>query len=89
MGQRWLDGYSAQVAMYLLVHGEQLRIAKIGPTTFLLRDRLAIPPSTHAKILFKIDDREETQDVFLSEGASGAAEPVTYRIDASPAVAGW
>jgi hypothetical protein len=89
MGSQGLDGYSAQVAIYLLVHGEQLRISKIGPTAFFLRDRLAIPPATHAQILFRIDGHEEIQNIFLSEGATGTAEPVTYRIDASPAVASW
>ena len=87
MGTHWKDGYSAQVELYLLVLGEQLRISRIGRDSFVLRDRLAIPPSTQAVLLIEVDDHSELQDILLPEGADGSDQPVRYSIQGAPAVA--
>jgi len=81
----WVDGYSAEIEIWLLVCGEQLQISKIGPERFVLRDKLAIPPATKAQLLVKIDDYEEIQDVLLSEGAAGDTTLVKYKIEGVPA----
>lgn len=90
MGMQWKDGYSTQVRLYLLVEGEQLRIAKIGSENFVLRDQLAIPASTHAQLQIDVDGITELQDVFLPQGSRGTNEPVQYEAKGpSPAVAAW
>ena len=90
MGMQWKDGYSTQVRLYLLVEGEQLRIAKIGSANFVLRDQLAIPASTHAQLQIDVDGITELQDVFLPQGSRGTNEPVEYEAKGpSPAVASW
>jgi len=84
MGRSWVDGYSAEIEIWLLVCFEQFRISKIGPESFVLRDAIAIPPGTKAQLLMKIDDSEEIQDILLSEGASGTASPVMYVVEGAP-----
>lgn len=39
MGQRWLDGYSAEVEIYLLVNGKRFDVAQIGNGSLILRPR--------------------------------------------------
>jgi hypothetical protein len=78
MGQRWLDGYSAHVEIYLLVNGERFDIAQIGRGSLILRDSREIPPATHAKLVIKIDGHEEVEYVFLAEGAANSEQPVPF-----------
>jgi hypothetical protein len=78
MGTSWANGYSAHVELYLLVGGEQLRVAQVGPDSLILRDMRVIAPSTSATLVIKIDDHDEQHDVVLYEGASGTRQPVKF-----------
>ena len=78
MGQRWLDGYSAHIDMYLLIDGEKHDIAQIGRGTLILRNPAVIPPGTEATLMFKIDGVEEVSHVLLPAGAEKFEEPVPY-----------
>ena len=78
MGQRWLDGYSAQVELYFLVDGKRHEIAQIGNGSFILRDPNEIPPGTSGTLVIKIDGREEREEVMLCNGAAKREEPVLF-----------
>jgi hypothetical protein len=78
MGIQWRDGYSARVEGHLQLNGERLRIAQIGPTSFILRESHAIAPGTPARIVIKVDDRQEERDVVLHRGATMDAREVEY-----------
>jgi hypothetical protein len=78
MGTSWANGYSAHVELYLLVGGEQLRVAQVGPDSLILRDIRVIAPSTSAKLVINIDDHHEEHEVVLFEGASGTRQPVKF-----------
>jgi hypothetical protein len=78
MGIQWRDGYSARVELRLQINGEHLRIAQIGPTSFILRESRAIAPGTPARIVIKVDDRQEERDVVLHRGATIDAREVEY-----------
>jgi hypothetical protein len=69
MGQRWFDGYSADVEIYLLIDGKRYDVAQICRGQLFLRDSHKIPPSTSAKLVIKIDGIEESDQVILSNGA--------------------
>ena len=78
MGTSWANGYSAHVEIYLLVDGEPLRVAQVGPGSLILRDLREIPPGASAKLVIKIDDHNEEHDIILFEGASGSRQPVRF-----------
>ena len=78
MGQRWFDGYSADVEIYLVIDDKRYEVAQIGSGSLILRDFREIPPCTHAKLIMNIDGNEEAEDVFLGDGAKGNEELVPY-----------
>ena len=78
MGQKWFDGYSAAVEIYLLIDGKRYDVAQIGAGSLILRDSHKIPPHTHAKLVIKIDGTEEAEYVFLGEGANNNEELVPF-----------
>lgn len=73
MGTHWQEGgYSATVVMYLLVNGQRYDVAQVGPNSMYLRHNAQIN-NGHAKLVIRVDDHEEIQDVILhdSDPASG------------------
>jgi len=78
MGQRWFDGYSAAIEIYLLIDGKRFDVAQIGQGGLLLRDPVPIPPSTSARLIIKIDGNEEVEHVFLAEGADCSERLVPF-----------
>jgi hypothetical protein len=78
MGQRWLDGYSADVEVYLLIAGERVDVAQIGHGKLILRTPREFPPGTRATLVFTVDGQEEREEVVLCEGAANVEEPVMY-----------
>jgi hypothetical protein len=85
MGTRWADGgYSSDVEIYLCAGGERLRVAQVGPSQLLLRDRRDICPGTSAIILICIDGQEEEHHVILDEGCVVASDIVHFSEDLVP-----
>jgi hypothetical protein len=72
------DNYSATVKAHLIVGGQRLAIAKVGPSRCILRDMIDIPP-TDAEIILSIDGDEQTWPVFLTNGVSRTSDVVLYR----------
>ena len=64
------DGYSSRVDILLRVNGTELSVAKVGPDSLMLAEPQAIPPSTNAEIVVKVDNTVETRSICLFEGAS-------------------
>jgi hypothetical protein len=78
MGQRWLEGYSAQIELYLLLDGQRLEVEQVAGGFFVLRDSHAIPPGTKATLVIKIDGREEREEVFLKSGTTDNEQIVHF-----------
>jgi hypothetical protein len=78
MGTHWNDGYSAQVDMYLVIDGDRVGVAQVGPGWFILEDDRAIPPETDAELVIAIDGRETKRRIFLHEGAIRQGTEVAY-----------
>jgi hypothetical protein len=77
MGQRWLEGYSADVEVYLLVRGVRHDVAQIGGGKLILRGNPDIPANTEATLVVIIDGVEERQDIVICEAAR-QEEPVAF-----------
>ena len=79
MGQRWSDGgYSSEVSIRLEVADKTMRIAQIGPNSFILRDHCELPPGTEGTIVIKVDDRERKVHAFLQNGVISGVDEVEY-----------
>jgi hypothetical protein len=79
MGRHWEDGgYSAEVEIHLRVGDRVLRIAQIGPDSFILRDACELPPGTEGTIVMKVDGREKEYHAFLQNGVVKGVEEVAY-----------
>jgi hypothetical protein len=78
MGQKWPDGYSAHVDLYLLVNGSRFPLAQVGAGSLILRQPQDIPAGTQAKLVISIDGREDIEDVVLGDGASQSQHLVPY-----------
>jgi hypothetical protein len=78
MGQRWLDGYSAEVEIYLLIAGRRIEVAQIMGDTLILREQHPIPPETFAELVIKVDGNEEREQIFLRAGAESSQELVPF-----------
>jgi hypothetical protein len=78
MGQRWLDGYSAQVEIYLLIDGKRFEVAQIGAGALVLRGESTIPPNTEAKLVIKIDGVEERDTIVICNGSEVSRQELQY-----------
>ena len=67
MGQRWRDGYSADVEIYLLIDGKRYDVAQIGRGKFILRGEHAIAADTRATLVIIVDGEEERQEILICE----------------------
>jgi hypothetical protein len=77
MGQQWLDGYSADVDVYLLIDDKRYDIAQIGGGSFILRGDHQIPAETQATLVIVVDGTEERQQIVTCEDAR-KEEPVAF-----------
>lgn len=78
MGQRWSNGYSADVEIFLVIEGKRYDVAQVGNGGLLLRDSHQIPPSTNATLVLRIDGVEQVEEVVLTDGAVDNEQLVTY-----------
>lgn len=78
MGRYWVDGYSADVEIYLLLEdGRRLEISQIANGRFFLREPSALP-EMFARVVIKVDGRERAIDVLLYQGADPKDPCVSY-----------
>lgn len=69
MGHRWSDGYSADVEIFLLIDDQRHDVAQIGAGSLILRRPREIAPDTTARLIIRIDGREDDEQVLLPDGA--------------------
>ncbi len=77
MGQRWLDGYSSEVDVYLLIKGERYDVAQIGGGSLILRGNPVIAANTQATLVIIVDGVEERQEIHICEDVRHE-EPVAF-----------
>lgn len=62
-------GHSSDVRMHLIVNGDTIPLAQLGPDMVILDAPIELPP-TDAEIVLSIDGRVDRWPVGLVEGAS-------------------
>ncbi len=78
MGQQWLDGYSADVEIYILFEGRTYDVAQIGNGSLILRDPTPIPANTDVTLIICIDGRETKETIHLAERADSPEVAVPF-----------
>lgn len=68
-------GYSADVKMHLLLRGNSIPVAQLGPD-FLLLDAANDQAPGEGNLVLKVDQSERTWPVRLPEGISAASKRV-------------
>jgi hypothetical protein len=68
-------GHSAEVEMLLLVNGDSIPIAQMGPD-FLLLDKPFDHPPSPASLILRVDQNESRWDVHLPQGISSSSQRV-------------
>jgi hypothetical protein len=78
MGQKWFDGYSADVEIYLLHDGSRYDVAQIGNGSLIMREVAPIPAGTMVMLVIIIDGHEVREWVNLTESANNCEQPVSF-----------
>jgi hypothetical protein len=69
MGTFWKDGYSAHVDIYLLVAGQQLPVAQVGPRELILQQPHELPPDSIGELVIDVDGRSVLYPIAIRKGA--------------------
>jgi len=69
-------GHSADVRISLVVNGDSIPVAQLGPGFLLLDAAIERPPGS-ASIILRVDQREERWNVRLPDGISAGSKRVT------------
>jgi hypothetical protein len=77
MGTQWKDGYSAHVELTLVVDGERLPVAQVGPESLILRNASELEPC-FADLIIRIDDTVDNYRIAIYDGASQSNPIVKY-----------
>jgi hypothetical protein len=77
------QGYSAKVELQLLVNGQFLDVAQVGPTRCVLTQPIDLPPGTEGEFVLTVDGRDRRWHVLLVDGAA-ANNPVVRLQDLPP-----
>jgi hypothetical protein len=68
-------GHSAQVKMRLLVDGNSIPVAQMGPDFLILKEAIDHPPG-NARIILQVDESKREWDVRLPDGISSHSDRV-------------
>jgi hypothetical protein len=77
MSQIQIDPNSPDVTIHLIVGGEKLRVAKIGPSRLVMRDRRTLP-ETSAELVIVVNGERRSRNIMLPHGASLESGQVAY-----------
>jgi hypothetical protein len=72
------SGYSAKVALTLLVDGVQLALSRVGPAGIVVRDECQPIAPCDATILIQVDQAEEALKVYLPDGVPGPQQRIRF-----------
>jgi hypothetical protein len=72
------EGYSASIDIRLRVRGGEYRVAQVGESFLIMRDKITVPPRTDADVIVTVDGEQFVDHVFLHEGIGPGAEVVNF-----------
>jgi hypothetical protein len=71
--------HSAQVKMWLLVNGNSISVAQMGPDFLLVDDPINHPPG-NASVVLQVNQSERRWNVHLPNGISAESERVAIEL---------
>jgi hypothetical protein len=72
------DGFSAHVTLGIIVDGQRIDIAKVGPKTLRLRQPMQGLEGKAAKLIMTVGSTRKTQDIILSKCSPTDPKEVSY-----------
>lgn len=76
--------FSAEIRLDLLVNGQTIPLAKVGPNYAVLRDRQEIAAGQSAVLIMSVDGREHRWEIVLEHGVVPFDQHFTYRVKRYP-----
>jgi hypothetical protein len=78
MGIFHKDGYSASVEAFLVIDGQQLKIAKTSRDTLTFAQPCELPPGSEGTLSITVDGCESTRLVVLDDGVLNGNQLARY-----------
>ncbi|MEX1028245.1 MAG: hypothetical protein WD049_09615 [Candidatus Paceibacterota bacterium] len=75
-----ITGHSSTVRGWLLVEGQHLPLAQVGPGICVLREAINIAPNTEAQLMVEVDGDQRRRDVILHEGITAGSAAAKFQI---------
>ena len=73
------SAYSATVVLRLIIAGQVLALAQVGPDFITLRESVEIAPSTSGRLEVIVDERVATsKEIFMPHGTADGLKRVLY-----------
>jgi hypothetical protein len=72
------EGYSASIDIRLRVSGSEYRVAQVGESFLIMRDKITVPPETDAEVIVTVDGEQFVHPVFLHKGIDPHADLVNF-----------
>ncbi|MBL9123945.1 MAG: hypothetical protein JNG90_09965 [Planctomycetaceae bacterium] len=72
------NGYSAKVALTLIVGGEKLSLSHIGPSGLVVRDDCEAIGPCDATLVIQVDDSTQQSRIFLHDGIPGPGQLLKF-----------
>lgn len=72
------DGYSANVAITLLVQGVTLAVSHVGPSGLIIQDHCDQIGSCNGELVITVNKSERKYHVFMPHGIPGPGKLVSY-----------
>jgi hypothetical protein len=70
--------YSANVVLTLIAGGKSYSLSHLGPSEFVVRDECSPIPPCNASIVIRVDNKQKTKRVYLTDGVPGPNQPVKF-----------
>ena len=72
------EGYSASIDIRLRVSGGEYRVAQVGESFLIMRDKITVPLETDAEVIITVDGEQFVHPVFLHEGIGAESDLVKF-----------
>jgi hypothetical protein len=71
-------GYSASIDLRLRVSGSEYRVAQVGESFLIMRDKITVPPETDAEVIITVDGDRFVHPVFLHQGITPESNATSF-----------
>lgn len=75
-----IAGHSSTVRGWLVVDGNHLPLAQVGPGLCVLRHAIDVAPNTEAQLIIEIDGDQRRRDIILHEGITAGSAAAKFQI---------